>query len=110
MDLGLDGEPRSRLIVEVADAVDLYGAREIEVMDRGLQSAQTEVALLQILRGYLRQRTFESAYVDLNADLPLGNIPTGPARDVDPPQPDQPPRIPETSKPSIRSCSGAQVT
>lgn len=63
MDLGLDGEPRSRLIVEVADAVDLYGGREIEVMDRGLRSAQTEVALLQILRGYLRQRTFESAYV-----------------------------------------------
>jgi hypothetical protein len=69
MDLGLDGEPRSRLIVEVADSVDIHGAREIEIMDRGLRSAQTEVALLQILRGYLRQRTFESAYVTYKARI-----------------------------------------
>lgn len=69
MDLGLDGDPRSRLIVEVADSVDIHAAREIEILDRGLRSAQTEVALLQILRGYLRQRTFEAAYVTYKARI-----------------------------------------
>jgi len=69
MDIGIDGNPRSRLIVEVPDAVDLYGSLELEIGDPGIRSAQTEVFLLQVMLGYLRQRTFESSYITYKARL-----------------------------------------
>lgn len=69
MDRGLDGEERSRLIVEVRDSSRLYGKKEIVIEDPGIRSAWAEVQLFGVLRSYLRPRSREVARLLYRARL-----------------------------------------